>query len=206
MNDEIHMFTFMHTIKCKYGGKCNNNDFAHLTDYDHPDFCKDQSHCHDIRPEHLFDYRHLPVCRNGIDCPKYLKHDDDHIKSFRHCRSICPNDNFCNYFHEKIHMKNTIHSFRPPCPFTYVTFFGHLFILGDMTCTYCASYYHPSFSLIKLNGKSAESSFAYDRSKSKADSRNLFRIKLIQKIHRNKHRQIFLIICTFFFLVKYIFH
>ncbi len=50
----------------------------------------------------------------------------------------------------------------------------YLLILGDMTCTYRASYYHPSFSLVKLNGKSAEGSFAYDRSKSKAEVYNAF--------------------------------
>jgi hypothetical protein len=50
----------------------------------------------------------------------------------------------------------------------------YLLILGDMTCTYRASYYRPSFSLVKLNGKSAEGSFAYDRSKSKAEVYNAF--------------------------------
>ncbi|CAF3841523.1 unnamed protein product, partial [Rotaria sordida] len=39
----------------------------------------------------------------------------------------------------------------------------------DMKCTYGASYYNPSFSLIKLNGKPASGSFAYDRSKSKVE-------------------------------------
>jgi hypothetical protein len=43
-----------------------------------------------------------------------------------------------------------------------------------MTCTYRASYYHSSFDLVKLNGKSAQGSFAYDRSKSKAEVYNAF--------------------------------
>jgi hypothetical protein len=47
-------------------------------------------------------------------------------------------------------------------------------IEGDMKCTYRASYYNPSFSLVKLNGKSASGSFAYDRSKSKAEVYNAF--------------------------------
>jgi hypothetical protein len=53
-------------------------------------------------------------------------------------------------------------------------YLSYLLILGDMTCTYRASYYHPDFSLVKLNGKSAEGSFAYDRSKSKAEVYNAF--------------------------------
>ncbi len=43
-----------------------------------------------------------------------------------------------------------------------------------MKCTYRASYYQPSFSLVKLNGKSASGSFDYDRSKPKADVYNAF--------------------------------
>jgi hypothetical protein len=43
-----------------------------------------------------------------------------------------------------------------------------------MTCTYRASYYRSNFSLIKLNGQSAGGSFAYDRSKSKAEVYNAF--------------------------------
>ncbi len=43
-----------------------------------------------------------------------------------------------------------------------------------MKCTYRASYYNPTFSLIKLNGKPTSGSFAYDRSKSKADVYNAF--------------------------------
>ena len=60
----------------------------------------------------------LPICRDGHDCLKYLGGDADHKKSYRHCRTICPYDNCCTYFHDKIHYKNTIHSFREPCPFT----------------------------------------------------------------------------------------
>ncbi len=43
-----------------------------------------------------------------------------------------------------------------------------------MKCTYRASYYNPSFSLVKLNGQSASGSYAYDRSKSKAEVYNGF--------------------------------
>ena len=42
-------------------------------------------------------------------------------------------------------------------------------IVGDMTCTYRGSYYSPSFSLVKLNGKSASGNFSYDRSRTKAE-------------------------------------
>jgi uncharacterized protein (TIGR02452 family) len=118
MDDAVHMFTFIHTMKCKHGGECTSKDPAHLNDYDHPEYCKDGSDCRNISLEHLFDYRHLPICRDGIDCSKYLRHDFDHMKLYRHCKSVCPQDNCCNYFHEKVHMKNTIHSFREPCPFT----------------------------------------------------------------------------------------
>ncbi|CAF4179582.1 unnamed protein product, partial [Adineta steineri] len=40
---------------------------------------------------------------------------------------------------------------------------------GDMICTYRASYYHPRFDIVKLNGKSAGGSFYYDRTKSKEE-------------------------------------
>lgn len=38
-----------------------------------------------------------------------------------------------------------------------------------MTCTYRGSYYSPTFSLVKLNGKPASGHFPYDRSRSKAE-------------------------------------
>lgn len=117
-DDEVHMFTFMHITRCKYGGKCTSEDPAHLSDYDHPDYCERGSHCKDVRSEHQFAYRHLPVCRDGLDCLKYLGRDPDHVESYRHCRSICPHDNCCNYFHDQTHWKSTIHSFREPCAFT----------------------------------------------------------------------------------------
>ncbi|CAF1049469.1 unnamed protein product [Didymodactylos carnosus] len=40
INDEVHMFTFIHNIKCKYSGECDSTDPKHLSEYDHPDFCK----------------------------------------------------------------------------------------------------------------------------------------------------------------------
>jgi hypothetical protein len=30
MDDEVHMFTFLHTMKCEDGGECSNNNSAHL--------------------------------------------------------------------------------------------------------------------------------------------------------------------------------
>ena len=118
MNDEVHISTFTHTTKCDKGGECSNKDAAHLNNYDHPDFCKNQAHCTITHPEHLFSYRHLPACRDEMDCPKYLNHDDDHIKAFRHFKSICPDDNCCSKFYDEGHLKKTIHSFREPCAFT----------------------------------------------------------------------------------------
>ena len=118
MDDEVHMFTFIHNTQCKHWGECGNTDAAHLTEYDHPEFCKDESRCIDNSREHLFAYRHLPICRNGPDCPESLKSDTDHNKSYRHCKTNCPDDNCCPYFHEKTHITETIHSFRSPCPFT----------------------------------------------------------------------------------------
>ena len=117
-NDKVHMFTFMHIKKCKDAGKCTSKDPIHLNDFDHPDYCKKGSHCKDVRLEHLCLYRHLPVCREGHDCLKYLGQDPDHIESYRHCRIICTYDNCCTNFQNPIHWKNTIHSFREPCPFT----------------------------------------------------------------------------------------
>ena len=118
MDDEVHMFTFIHIIKCKHGGECTSKDAAHLTEYDHPNFCKNEYYCNDTSPDHLFAFRHLPACDDGVDCSKYLNHDREHTKSYRHCKSRCPNDNCCVHFHDEKHLKNTIHSFREPCPFT----------------------------------------------------------------------------------------
>ncbi|CAF1334810.1 unnamed protein product [Rotaria sp. Silwood1] len=46
--------------------------------------------------------------------------------------------------------------------------------LSDNTCTYRASYYSPTFSLVKINGKPASGTFTYDRSKSKVEVYNAF--------------------------------
>ncbi|CAF1251272.1 unnamed protein product [Didymodactylos carnosus] len=62
-------------------------------------------------------YQHLPNCPDGFKC-KYRRRDPDHLKPFRHCKSICLYDNCCVNFHDKEHFDNTIHSFRPPCPLT----------------------------------------------------------------------------------------
>ncbi|CAF3845332.1 unnamed protein product [Adineta steineri] len=51
---------------------------------------------------------------------------------------------------------------------------------GDMICTYRASYYHPSFDIVILNGKSAGGSFSYDRTKSKKEVYNAF-VEFIEK-------------------------
>ncbi|CAF1360350.1 unnamed protein product [Rotaria sp. Silwood1] len=45
---------------------------------------------------------------------------------------------------------------------------------GDNTCTYRASYYNPSFCLVKINGKPASGTFTYDRSKPKVEVYNAF--------------------------------
>ncbi|CAF0798868.1 unnamed protein product [Adineta steineri] len=50
----------------------------------------------------------------------------------------------------------------------------------DMICTYRASYYHPSFDIVILNGKSAGGSFSYDRTKSKEEVYNAF-VEFIEK-------------------------
>ncbi|CAF1261786.1 unnamed protein product [Adineta steineri] len=117
MDNDVHMSFFKHTKQCNEGGECKRKDEAHLSDYDHPDFCKKQSRCFDTSSEHLFAYRHLPICPDGMDCPHCLNHDDEHMKLFRHFKPICPDDNCCTRFHDEIHTKKTIHSFREPCPF-----------------------------------------------------------------------------------------
>ena len=58
MNDEIHMFYFIHSNECKHGGQCESNDPKHLKEFSHPDYCKDGSFCFNTSPEHLFTYRH----------------------------------------------------------------------------------------------------------------------------------------------------
>ncbi|CAM4911344.1 unnamed protein product [Rotaria socialis] len=118
MDDEVHMLTFFHRMKCKRGGECNNTDPQHLNDLDHPEFCKNKSDCVNVSAEHLFAYRHLPVCHNGITCLEYKKKIPAHLDAFRHCKTICADDNCCPNFHDREHFKNTIHSFQEPCPFT----------------------------------------------------------------------------------------
>ena len=149
-NDEIHMSCFIHTIKCKEGGECQNTDAEHVNDYDHPDFCQNKAHCTNMHPEHLFSYRHLPPCRDGMDCLKCLSHDSDHMKAYRHLKSNCSNDNCCSKFYDEEHLKKTIHSFRDPCPFTpykcamFVEFFqrgAHSKVAPDVE-KHCLQYSH----------------------------------------------------------------
>ena len=118
MDDEVHLFTFHHRVKCKYGGECNITDLDHLNGFLHPDFCKDRASCNDVSSEHLYTYRHLPLCPDGISCVQYLRKKTEHLQSFRHCRTICPNDNCCPKFHDEGHVRKVIHSFQEPCPFT----------------------------------------------------------------------------------------
>jgi uncharacterized protein (TIGR02452 family) len=118
MDDETHIFTFTHIVKCKHGGECNNSDPKHLSEFEHPELCKAGGHCGNMSHQHLLDNRHVPLCRDGLTCTKFLKRDADHCNSYRHCKTICPYDNCCVNFHDKIHIENTVHSFRPPCPFT----------------------------------------------------------------------------------------
>ncbi|CAF4282847.1 unnamed protein product, partial [Rotaria magnacalcarata] len=89
MDDEVHMFTFFHRMKCKNGGECNSTDPKHLNDFDHPEFCKMKSDCVNVSFEHLFAYRHLPVCDDGITCLEYKKRIPAHLDAFRHCKTIC---------------------------------------------------------------------------------------------------------------------
>ncbi|CAF1403136.1 unnamed protein product [Rotaria sp. Silwood1] len=150
MNDEVHMFTFLHNIKCQYGGQCDDNDPKHLSEYDHPDYCIDEGNCQNVHQQHLFAYRHLPLCSDGFNCSKYLKRDNDHCKEFRHCKSMCPYDNCCIQFHDKQHFENTIHSFRLPCPFTpyncsmYVEFIqtGNTNKISSEVENHCYKYSH----------------------------------------------------------------
>ncbi|CAF4930143.1 unnamed protein product [Rotaria sp. Silwood1] len=150
MNDEVHMFTFLHNIKCQYGGQCDDYDLKHLSEYDHPDHCIDEGNCQNVHQQHLFAYRHLPLCSDGFNCSKYLKRDNDHCKEFRHCKSMCPYDNCCIQFHDKQHFENTIHSFRLPCPFTpyncsmYVEFIqtGNTNKISSEVENHCYKYSH----------------------------------------------------------------
>ncbi|CAF2765095.1 unnamed protein product [Rotaria sp. Silwood2] len=118
MNDEVHILTFIHNIKCKYGGQCNDTDPNHISEYDHPVYCENKGKCQNIHAQHSLDYRHLQLCEDGLDCSKYFKREDDHCNFYRHCKSICLYDNCCVQFHDKKHFENTIHSFRIPCSFT----------------------------------------------------------------------------------------
>jgi uncharacterized protein (TIGR02452 family) len=118
LDDEIHAFTFLHNTKCKFGGECNDIDPIHLLEFDHPEFCEYGGDCTNISQKHLIAYRHVPNCPDGLKCSKHRRRDQEHLKSFRHCRSICAYDNCCVDFHNKAHFDNAIHSFRPPCPLT----------------------------------------------------------------------------------------
>ncbi|CAF4296169.1 unnamed protein product, partial [Rotaria sordida] len=118
LNDEIHAFTFIHNIKCKFAGECNVIDPIHFLEFDHPEFCEYGGDCTNMSKKHLLAYQHITNCPDGIKCLKYRRRDNDHMKSFRHCRPICLDDNCCVNFHDKEHFANVIHSFRPPCPLT----------------------------------------------------------------------------------------
>ncbi|CAF1677884.1 unnamed protein product, partial [Adineta ricciae] len=118
LDDPSHTFLFMHNTKCKDGGKCDNSDTMHILNFDHPPFCKYEGDCTNISESHLVAFRHLPNCPDGPGCRKKRRRDAEHLKMFRHCKSVCPHDNCCAYFHDKTHLDNTIHSFSSPCPLT----------------------------------------------------------------------------------------
>lgn len=88
IDDQVHLSTFVHIKKCRDGGQCRNEDQIHLIDSDHPEYCQKKSLCNDLHSQHLFDYKHLPICQYGLDCFQYLQNDHDHLKSFRHFKSI----------------------------------------------------------------------------------------------------------------------
>ncbi|CAF4956701.1 unnamed protein product [Rotaria sp. Silwood1] len=118
LNDDIHAYTLTHNTKCKYGGQCNDNSPLHLLQFDHPEFCEHGGDCTNMTKKHLLAYRHISICPDGLKCQKYRRRDYDHSKAFRHCKPVCSDDNCCINLHNKEHLANFIHSFRPPCPFT----------------------------------------------------------------------------------------
>ena len=73
-NDEVHMFTFIHSMKCKYGNKCNNKNRAHLNKYDHSESYMNASYCESnaertssIEPS--MEAKHKSLCsgiKNGV--------------------------------------------------------------------------------------------------------------------------------------------
>ena len=118
MDDEVHLFTFHHRVKCKLGGQCTDTNREYLNNFRHPEFYDDKSDCMDVSTEHLHADRHLPLCPDGIACLQYQKKHAEHLQSFRHCRAICTNDNCYPKFHNEGHVRNAIHSFQQSCPFT----------------------------------------------------------------------------------------
>ena len=150
LDDDVHAFTFMHNTKCKFGGECNDTDLIHWLDTDHPEFCEYGGSCTNISPKHLVAYRHLPNCPDGSKCSKHRRRDPEHLKSFRHCRSVCPYDNCCINFQDNAHFDDKIHSFRPPCPWTpyncskYIEFFqtNNSKVVSSEVEDHCLEYSH----------------------------------------------------------------
>ncbi|CAF2091487.1 unnamed protein product [Rotaria magnacalcarata] len=73
--DSVHMHSFIHRIRCQYGGECRHiDDEKHNQEYEHPSYCPSGGDCHNMKSEHLKDFCHLPLCPNGHKCFEYQKH------------------------------------------------------------------------------------------------------------------------------------
>ncbi|CAF3383056.1 unnamed protein product [Rotaria socialis] len=117
--DSVHMHSFIHRIRCQYGGECRHiDDEKHNQEYEHPLYCPSGGDCRNVKSEHLKDFRHLPLCPNGHKCFEYQKHVSVHCQKYRHCTIDCPHGNHCAYFHDKEHQDKFEHPFAKPCPFT----------------------------------------------------------------------------------------
>ncbi|CAF1334672.1 unnamed protein product [Adineta ricciae] len=117
--DLVHLYSFIHRIRCQYGGECRQiDDEKHCQSYDHPSYCSKESSCENMEAIHLREYRHLPLCQYSHNCMELRKKNVHHMKSFRHCPLICPRKNNCADFHDRKHLSELQHPFSRPCPFT----------------------------------------------------------------------------------------
>ena len=120
MDDNVHMFSFIHRTRCRDGGECEKTkDEQHLHQYEHPQPCPQCSNCTDMNSKHLNDYLHVvPLCPQGLKCTHYIARTADHLQAYRHCRQKCSREGLCAKFHDEQHRQDYDHPFLPPCPFT----------------------------------------------------------------------------------------
>ena len=135
-SDRVHMSSFIHSRMCSYGGQCEKiKDEKHCQEFSHPSKCPDGGECANLDVNHLKEFIHSPLCKEGPKCMKFKAHDKKHCESYRHCKTPCSHGGHCVNIHDRTHLNDYGHPFKPPCSFTpfHCPFYTKLSEAADIT-------------------------------------------------------------------------